>query len=172
MRYRGRCFRAHDPGWSFSPTSGEGARKTGGRFNPSGKPVLYLATAYDTAIGECVQGFANRIPPLTLCEYEVDCEPIGDLSNEAGRAALNVRLSQLACPWKRLMDAGEAVPSWEIADRLEAEGFAGMLVPGFFVGAEERHVNLVLWTWGDTLPTMVRAHDPSGRLPRDRKSWE
>lgn len=152
--------------------SGEGARITGGRFNPPGKPALYLATAYDTAIGECTQGFANRFPPLTLCDYDVDCDPIADLSDDAGRAALAVDLAALACPWKSLMDAGDPVPSWGVADDLEAQGFAGMLVPSFFVGAEKRHLNLVLWQWGDSLPTLVRVHDPAGRLPKDRKSWE
>lgn len=172
MRFAGRCFRGHDPGWSFSPTSGEGARIAGGRFNPLGKPALYLATSIDTAIGECLQGFANRMPPLTLCEYDVDCDPVADLSTGAGRKAHKVSLEALSCPWKALMAQGEPVPSWTVASDMAAEGFAGMLVPSFFVGATAEHVNLVLWSWSDALPTMVKVHDPSGRLPRDRKSWE
>ena len=172
MRFRGRCFRGLDPGWSFSPTSGEGARQTGGRFNPPGKAVLYLATAYDTAIGECAQGFGSRIPPLTLCEYDVDCEPVVDLSNDAGRDAAGVELADLACPWKMLMDQGVPVPSWEVAQQMEVQGFAGMLVPSFFFGADARQVNLVVWNWSDRPPLMVKVHDPTGRLPKDRKSWE
>ncbi|MFV0302812.1 MAG: RES family NAD+ phosphorylase [Paracoccus sp. (in: a-proteobacteria)] len=46
MRYRGECFRAHNPRWSFEPLSGEGARRHGGRFNPPGVPALYLSTTY------------------------------------------------------------------------------------------------------------------------------
>ena len=172
MRFEGRCFRGHDPGWSFSPTSGEGARITGGRFNPPGKPTLYLATSIETAIGECLQGFANRMPPLTLCEYDVDCDSVADLSTGAGRKALGVTLKALSCPWKLLMANGKAVPSWQVAAELEAQGFAGMLVPSFFVGATAKHVNLVLWDWSDRPPKMVRVHDPSSRLPRDRSSWE
>lgn len=171
MRFKGRCFRAHDPGWSFSPTSGEGARKVGGRFNRPGVPALYLATAFDTAIGECAQGFGNRIPPLTLCEYDVDCEPIADLSTENGRKAEGVALADLACAWKKLMLERKPVPSWKVAERMAGKGHAGMLVPSFFVGATQKHVNLVLWTWGDELPTMVRVHDPDGKLPTDRSSW-
>src|SRR3546814_8235131 len=29
LRFEGRCFRGHDPAWSFSPVSGEGAAITG-----------------------------------------------------------------------------------------------------------------------------------------------
>lgn len=172
MRFRGRCFRGHDPGWSFDPTSGEGARITGGRFNPPGKAALYLATNIDTAVGECMQGFANRMPPLTLCEYDVDCDPIADLSTAAARKAHDVTLQALSCPWKQLMAANDSVPSRQVAADLEAQGFAGTLVPSFFVGATAKHVNLVLWSWGDAPPNMVKVHDPAGRLPRDRKSWD
>lgn len=172
MRFEGRCFRGHDPGWSFSPISGEGAKITGGRFNPPGKAMLYLATSIETAIGECMQGFANRMPPLTICEYDVDCEAIADLSTGAGRKALKVVLKALSCPWKELMAKGKPVPSWEVAADLEAQGFAGMLVPSFFAGATAKHINLVLWDWSDAPPNMVKVHDPSARLPRDRKSWE
>ncbi len=172
MRFQGRCFRGHDPGWSFRPTSGEGARITGGRFNPPGKATLYLATTIETAIGECLQGFANRMPPLTLCDYDVDCEPVADLGTDDARKALNVKLTALACPWKQLMAEKKPVPSWEVARNMEVQGFSGMLVPSFFVGATPRHINLVLWDWSDAPPKMVRVHDPTGRLPRDRKSWE
>ena len=172
MRFQERCFRAHDPSWSFSPLSGEGARLKGGRFNRPGKATLYLSTAYDTAVGECTQGFANRMPPLTLCDCDVDCDPIADLSTAAARAALSVTLEELACPWMTLMENREPVPSWQVAERMEAQGFAGMLVPSFFPGAEAKHLNLVLFTWGDDLPTLVRIYDPTGRLPKNRSSWE
>jgi len=119
-----------------------------------------------------MQGFANRIPPLTLCEYDVDCEPVADLSTDAARAALSVTLSDLACPWLRLMEDGKPVPSWEVAERMEGQGFVGMVVPSFFPGAGAKHVNLVLFKWGDEPPTLVRVHDPKQRLPRNRRSWD
>jgi RES domain-containing protein len=171
LRFQGRCFRCHDPGWSFSPTSGEGARLKGGRFNRPGKPALYLSTAYDTAVGECTQGFANRVPPLTLCDYDVDCDPIADLSTRSARATQSVSIEDLACPWMKLMEDGNPVPSWAVAERMEAHGFVGLLVPSFFPGAEARHVNLILFKWSNDPPTMVRVFDPSDRLPKDRKSW-
>jgi RES domain-containing protein len=172
LRFRGRCFRAHDPGWSFDPLSGEGARLRGGRFNAKGKAALYLSLRVETAVGECAQGFVHRIPPLTLCEYEVDCDPIADLSSDERRAAHGVAMAELGCPWLMLMLNGEKVLSQEVAKRLEGEGHAGMLVPSFFPGAGAKDVNLILWRWGDRLPARVRVHDPERRLPRNRRSWE
>jgi RES domain-containing protein len=171
LKFQGRCFRGHDPSWSFRPDSGEGARLKGGRFNRPGKATLYLSTAYDTAIGECTQGFANRMPPLTLCDYDVDCEPVADLSTGASRTALSVALKDLACAWMTLMERGKPVPSWQVAERFEAAGYVGILVPSFFPGAGDKHVNLVLFRWGDGPPALVRVYDPAGRLPHDRSSW-
>jgi RES domain-containing protein len=171
LRFRGRCFRAHDPQWAFDPLSGEGARITGGRFNPKEQLALYLSLRVETAVGECAQGFARRIPPLTICEYEVDCEPVADLSSDEGRAEHKVSLEALACPWKALALAGKSVPSHSVARRLERRGFAGAIVPSFFPGARPSDRNLVLWKWSDRLPHLVRVHDPDGRLPRDKSSW-
>lgn len=172
MRFAARCYRAHDPRWSFDPVSGEGARISGGRFNPKGKPALYLSLRFETAIGEGTQGFAHRIPPITLCEYDVDCDPIADLRTDAKRLALNVSSSDLDCEWMSLMIAGRPVPSHEVAALLEKDGFAGALIPSYFPGATRADVNLVLWGWGDALPVLVRVHDPDGRLPRDRANWD
>ena len=33
MRFRGTVYRAHNPQWSWTPLSGEGASRHGGRFN-------------------------------------------------------------------------------------------------------------------------------------------
>ena len=65
VRFRGLAYRAHNPRWSWAPTSGEGARLHGGRFNPKGVPALYLSLNTSTAILEATQGFASRFPPLT-----------------------------------------------------------------------------------------------------------
>lgn len=143
----------------------------GGRFNPEGKAAFYLALKPETAIAECMQGFAHRIPPITLCDYDVDCEPVADLGNEEGRAAHNVTMAELGCPWLALMLDGKEVPSHEIAVRLQSEGYAGVLVPSFAPGARPDDLNLVLWQWGPELPTRVRLFDPDKRLPKNRKSW-
>ena len=171
MRFQGRCFRAHDPGWAFTPLSGAGAAQRGGRFNREGKPALYLTLKPETAIAECSHGFAHRMPPITLCDYNVDCEPVADLSTEEGRTDHGVAMTELDCPWLALMLEGKKVPSHEVAERLESEGYVGALVPSFVPGARPEDVNLVLWQWSEKLPTLVQVFDPSNRLPKDRSSW-
>ncbi|HEX3677352.1 MAG TPA: RES domain-containing protein [Sphingomicrobium sp.] len=171
MRFKGQCFRGHDPTWSFSAISGDGAAKAGGRFNRKGEPTLYLALDIVTAINECMQGLTQRLQPLTVCEYDVDCEPIADSRTEAGRKALSIKLDDLACPWLTYLRAGKDAPSWLVADTLRVEGYAGMLVPSFAPGAGADDSNLILWRWGPKLPTKVTVFDPSGRLPKDQLSW-
>ena len=171
MRFVGRCFRGHDPQWSFSPVSGDGAAATGGRFNRKGEPALYLSLRIVTAVGECTQGFSKRLQPLTICEYDVDCEPVVDLRTDATRAALGVALADLDCPWLTLMLAGKEPSSWRVTEQLRASGHAGILVPSFVPGASADDVNLVLWDWGSTLPRKVEVFDPSSRLPTDQASW-
>lgn len=70
------------------------------------------------------------------------------------------------------MADAKPVPSWNVAKHMEAQGFAGILVPSFFHGANKSHINLVLWDWSDEPPRMVKVHDPTDRLPRNRKSWD
>lgn len=85
MRFQGVCYRAHDPRWAISPTSGDGAAIRGARFNPKGVPALYLSTSIEGAIIEASQGFGHKIHPLTICSYDGDCDDIADLTAEASR---------------------------------------------------------------------------------------
>lgn len=171
MRFQGRCYRGHDPTWSFSPISGEGAAKTGGRFNRPGEPTLYLSLDIMTAAGECTQGFSQRLQPLTMCEYDIDCDPITDLRTDVARKAAGVELDDLACAWLNFLRAGEEAPSWRVVDQLKVAGNAGMLAPSFFPGTSPINCNLILWRWGPDLPTQVSVFDPSGRLPKNQLSW-
>jgi RES domain-containing protein len=172
LKFEGRCYRGHDPMWSFSPISGEGAAKTGGRFNRKGEPTLYLSLDIITAVNECTQGLGQRLQPLTICEYDVDCDPIADLRDEAGRATHNVTMEDIGCAWLRYMRDGREAPSWLQVDGLKKAGFAGMLVPSFAPGAGAGNQNLILWRWGPELPTRVVVFDPTARLPRDQLSWK
>jgi RES domain-containing protein len=170
LRLAARCYRGHDPAWSFTPLSGGGAALTGGRFNRKGEPTLYLSLDVMTSFGECTQGFTQRLQPLTMCEYDVDCEPVADLRNDATRAAHGVTLDELGCAWLNFQLAGKDAPSWLAADRLKSSGHSGILVPSFVPGATEANINLVLWRWGPDLPHKVNVYDPSGRLPRNQLS--
>jgi RES domain-containing protein len=172
LRFVGRCYRAHDPAWSFTPLSGAGAALTGGRFNRKGEPTLYLSLDIVTSFAECTQGFTNRMQPLTMCEYAVDCAPIADLRNDTSRLRHGVPPDELGCPWLSYLLAGKGAPSWLIADRIKSSGHVGIIVPSFVPGASEANLNLVLWQWGPDLPSKMAVYDPSGRLPKSQLSWE
>lgn len=175
MRLRGLVYRAHNPRWSFAPTSGDGAALHGGRFNPSGMAALYTSLRPETAWLEAQQAFPFKPQPLTLCAYEVDCADIADLTDADERARLNVALADLACPWEYLASQGEEPPSWRVARKLMADGFAGIIVgshaPGAMQPADLPHHNVVFWSWSDQPPHRLMVVDDFGRLPRDDSSW-
>jgi RES domain-containing protein len=164
MIFKGRAYRAHDPRWSFMPTSGRGAAITGGRFNVKGQEALYLSLQPITALAECTQGFANRMLPLTLCEYMIDCADMIDLTNPEMRAAEGVAFADMACAWMTYQRAGRIAPSQALAKSLIKKGYAGALVPSFVPGIDAGATNLVLWNWGDRPLCKVEVYDPDGRL--------
>jgi RES domain-containing protein len=172
LRFVATAYRAHHPRWSFRPISGDGAAIHGGRFNPRGVPALYLSLDPVTAIKEANQGFAHKMEPYVLCSYDVDCDDVVDLGNEAGRREVGVEDSVLSAGWFACITAETRPPQWTLVDTLMAQGAAGVLVPSFAPGATAADLNLVLWRWGPDLPHRVEVFDPSGRLPKNQLSWE
>ena len=141
-------YRAHNPQWSWTPLSGEGARRYGGRFNRRGIPALYTSLAPLTAVREA-QPLGRTLQPITLCAYEVDAEPVFDTLDEEQCQSLGVDDSDLACPtWEAQMLAGSVPASQALADRLIAAGYAGMRVRSFAAGSGEDDLNLVMWRSG------------------------
>ncbi|NHN86818.1 RES domain-containing protein [Acetobacter musti] len=171
MRFTGRVFRAHNPRWSFTPLSGDGAALHGGRFNPVGTPALYTSLRMETAWLEAQQGFPFKPQPLTICAYDVDSEPVVDLTDQSSLNDLGFSLATLACPWEDLADQGNAPPSWKLAKALMADGAAGIIVPSFAPGATQNDRNLVFWAWSDSLPSRVTVIDDERRLPTTPASW-
>ena len=170
MRFTEPVVRAHNPEWAWSPTSGEGARRFGGRFNRQGRAALYTALSPLTALREA-SPIGRPMEPLTLCQYQVDCAPILDTRDPAACKAQGVAWDDLACPeWEMQMLRGALPRSQALAERLIDSGFAGMVAPSFARGASGEF-NLVLWTWGDSLPTLIRVIDSTQRLPGNRASW-
>ena len=166
MRFQGRVYRAHNPQWSWTPLSGEGALRHGGRFNRRGIPALYTSLNPLTAIREAVP-LGRRMQPLVLCAYEVDTEPVFDARNEYQRTALGVSDLDLSCPaWEAEMLEGAVPSSQALADRLIAAGYTGMLVRSVAVGAGADDINLVLWKWGPNGPGRVVLIDDDRRLSR------
>ena len=164
MRFRGLVYRAHNPQWSWTPLSGEGARRHGGRFNQRGLPALYTSLTPLAAIREA-QPLGRPMQPLTLCAYEVDAEPVFDGMDDERRRALSVLDSHLHCPaWEADMLAGGIPASQALADRLIAAGYVGMRVRSFATGASADDLNLVMWRWGPERPARVVLIDDEGRL--------
>ncbi len=170
MRFRGPVYRAHNPQWSWTPLSGEGAYRYGGRFNRRGVPALYTSLAPLTAIREA-SPLGRPMQPLTLCAYEVDAGPVFDATDERERRSLGVRESDLVCPrWEAEMLAGALPASQALADRLIAAGHVGVLVRSFASGSGAGDLNLVLWKWGNDRPARVILIDDEGRLGERRTS--
>lgn len=164
MRFQGLVYRAHNPEWSWTPLSGEGSRRHGGRFNRRGVPALYTSLSPLTAIREA-QPLGRPMQPLTLCAYEVDVEPVFDAEEEELRRALGVSDSDLTCPaWEAEMLAGKIPASQAVADRLIAEGYSGIRVRSFAAGTGADDLNLILWRWGPERPNHIVLIDDEGRL--------
>lgn len=169
-RFTGMVYRAHNPRWAYAATSGEGAARHGGRFNPGGRAALYTALDPKTAWMEAQQGLPFKAQPMTLVAYRVNCEPVADLCNRAFLSECSVEPVDLACAWEDLASRGEKPPSWALAEELIERGYRGALIPSFAPGAEGGG-NLVLWDWCDARPCSVEVIDDFGRLPRDGSSW-
>ena len=164
MRFRGLVYRAHNPQWSWSPLSGEGARRHGGRFNRRGVSALYTSLDPLTAIREA-QPLGRPMQPLTLCAYDVDAEPVFDALNEECRHDQGVSAADFTCPsWEAEMLTGAVPASQTLADRLIAAGYFGMRVRSFAVGAGATNINLVMWRWGTDPSARVALIDDEDRL--------
>ena len=48
----------------------------------------------------------------------------------------------------------------------------GIIVPSFANGARAEFRNLVLWRWNTGETNAVAVIDPTGRLPKNQRSWE
>ena len=132
--------------------------------------TLLVARHHDI-VRECTQGFVNRLQPLVMCEYDVDCDGIVDLRDDAARRIQGVDRGDLACSCLTFQLAGKDARSWLMVDMLKSAGNSGMLVPSFVPGATDANVNLVLWRWGPELPHEIDVYDPTGRLPQNQLSW-
>ncbi|MDB5525609.1 MAG: hypothetical protein JWM58_3372 [Rhizobium sp.] len=171
MIYSGFAYQAHDPKWAFAPLSGEGAAVHGGRFNPKGKPALYLATTLEGAVLEASHGLAFRFEPLTICTYDIDDMPLADLTDETLLRETGISAEDLSSAW--FLDASEnrRPTSWTIYDRLHAR-WNGIYVPSFARKARADMHNIVLWRWQEVQQGTISIFDPERRLPKNQRSWE
>lgn len=170
MHFTGLVYRAHDPTWAWDPLSGEGARREGGRFNKRGIPALYTSLSVEGAWIESTP-FGIDLQPRTLCAYRADIEPIFDATDAQEIASKGISLADLDNPyWKQIALRGETPSTQRLADRLIAEGFAGMLARSYARSATASIVNLVLWRWGPDLPHQLKLIDDEDVLESLRKN--
>ena len=163
MHYRGLLYRALNPIRAREPLSGEGARLHDGRFNSKGIPALYTAMSVMTAIREANQ--IGTLQPTTLVSYEADITPIFDATDGDVLGGYDMTPADLATDdWRMRMRAEGKAPTQILAERLIADGYAGLQVPSFAKGATGEDLNMVLWVWGSMLPTKLVLIEDEGRL--------
>ncbi len=171
MHFQDIAYRAHNPQWAWEPTSGAGAARHGGRFNPVGVEALYLSLGPITAIREVSQ-LGKPLQPLTLCAYEIDSRPVFDSRDATACKRQGIDPADLGQPdWRYRMLNGETPRSQILAEQLQQAGFTGLIVRSYAARASQAEMNLVLFRW-DTPESRVRVIDDDHRLPRDRSSWE
>jgi len=169
--FTGLVYRAHHPRWAFTPLSGEGAKKYGGRFNRPGSEALYTSLDLTTAWMEAQQGFPFKPQPMTMVAYQVNCADIADLQDLAVQQSLDYDSTDLGCAWEDLALQNREPPTWRLADRLQAQGIAGILVRSFAPGCTDDSRNLVLWQWSNAEPHAIQIIDDQNRLPKTQDSW-
>ena len=165
MQYRGKLYRALNPIYTRAPLSGRGAELYGGRFNPKGTPALYTSLSVITALREANQ--VGNLQPTTLVSYDAEIGQVFDSRDEQALLAVGIDAIMLADnSWRDQMKATGETVTQAFARRLIALGHYGLLVKSFASGATADDVNLVLWTWGDALPSRLTLIDDEGRLSR------
>ncbi|WP_404478681.1 RES family NAD+ phosphorylase [Novosphingobium sp. BL-52-GroH] len=163
MRYEGKLYRALNPVFAREPLSGRGAALYGGRFNPRGTPALYLATSLHTAIREANQ--VGDLQPTTIVAYDCAIDNLLDTRDSLELAKLGMTPTDLADPgWRDQMHRLGKSRTQIFAHSLIASGFNGLLVRSFARGADDDHLNLVLWKWNDGPESQITLIDDQGRL--------
>lgn len=161
MRFQGIIYRALNPVHARTPLSGRGAELYGGRFNRKGTPALYTSLSIMTALREANQ--VGSLQPTTLVSYAADLEPIFDSRDAAALRTEGMDEVALADgTWRDQMKATGEAKTQAFAQRLANAGYHGLLVQSFAPGATQDDLNLVLWTWSETV-TLI---DDESRLTR------
>ena len=165
MRYSGPLYRALNPIYAKEPMSGRGAELYGGRFNPKGVPALYTSLTIMTALREANQ--AGSLQPTTLVSYEAEIKDVFDSRDETALWEEGMDAAALGdTSWRDQMKVLGEANTQAFARRLIGKGFNALLVRSFAPGTTEADLNLVLWRWGDALPSRLVLVDDENRLSR------
>lgn len=163
----GIFFRMNTPRWAFTPTSGAGAAKQGGRLNRVGVEALYLSTQTTTAVAE-YQQTSSVLPPGTLVSYLVSAAKVVDFSAGFG-PGWDPLWQDFDCDWRKLVFNDKVEPpTWVLSDMVMAAGCQGILFPAI---ADLGGTNLVVYHGMLGAGDKLEAVDPNSDLPRDQSSW-
>lgn len=106
-RLNGTAYRNQAPG--FEASSGEGARRLGGRFNPPDSfPVLYLCMTRQCVVAELTQQATRQgldvtdLLPREVWAITLDLDIVLDLSDAQVRRQLRIDSAELILPDRRL----------------------------------------------------------------------
>lgn len=171
-KYTGIVYRAHHPKWAYTPLSGDGAKKYGGRFNQPGDEALYTSLDPTTAWMEAQQSFPFKPQPVTLVAYKVDCADIANLNDPELLQKLRISAIDLACAWEDLASQSRQPPTWRIAGQLQDIGVAGIIARSYAPGCTEYNHNLILWDWSKSPPHSINVIDDLSHLPTSIASWQ
>ena len=171
--FKGTVVRAAKPEWSYAPTSGLGAAKHGGRFNPVGQEALYTSLDFNVCAREV--RFSLNVSPYTFYYLAIKSTRIIDLRKSDTLGKLGVVRKTMSCEnWESEMHRGLTPGSHKLARQLMGLGAHGILVPSFATGAEAVDTNLELWNWSEKGDGDLKAFVDvleRDKLPKDRQSW-
>jgi RES domain-containing protein len=165
MLYRGPLFRVLNPIYAREPLSGRGAELYGGRFNPKGDPALHSSLTVPIALREANQ--AGSFQPTTLVFNDAEIDGVFDTRDETALAAAGMDAPSLADnTWRDQMKVTGEVRTQAFARGLIAKGYRTMFIRSFAPGATKDDLKLVLWQWGDSLPSRLTLIDDENRPSR------
>ena len=91
-----------------------------------------------------------------ICQYDVDADPVFDATDERILESKGIGTEGISCVnWREEMMTGLVPKSHQVADQLIADGYVGMLHRSFAMEASPSDRNLVLWIYGNDLPSRV-----------------
>ena len=165
ISYRGKLYRALNPVYAREPLSGRGAELYGGRFNAKGVPALYLSLSVVTALREANQ--VGNLQPTTLVAYDADIDELFDCRDALALQDQGMDAATLAdMSWRDQMKTTGEATTQAFAGRLMASGHMGLIVRSYATGSSADDMNVVLWKWGDRLPSRLTLIDDENRLSR------
>ncbi len=148
--YHGVTYRLHNPVWAWSPLSGEGAARCGGRLNPKSIAALYLGTTINACVAEITAGFSSKLlEPLILCSYQVHIDHLLDLRGHQCFAA----------PWRMMLLQHKTPPGWQLCRAV----LKNKRINGFIVNSYQaaKETNIVLLRYNNQ---QIKLYDPDARL--------